>query len=84
MVMPRPSQVGWAALNATEPVSRVGMYGLSSGVLGAGAGHRGRGAVPVCAVSGFGQGDRLVEVHGEDRGGRGQLVAPAVGTLART
>ncbi len=37
MVTPRPSQVGWAALKSTEPVSFVGMYGFTSGVDGPGA-----------------------------------------------
>ena len=36
IVIPRPSQVGCAASNAAEPVSPIGMYGLSFGVAGPG------------------------------------------------
>ena len=47
IVTPRPSQVGFADLKATAPVSFVGMYGLLFGVDGPG---------PVAATAGSAEG----------------------------
>ena len=56
MVTPRPSQALFASLNATEPMSRVGMYGLSFGVLAPGPATAASLAVPDPSASGLGSG----------------------------
>src|SRR5262249_39797575 len=38
IVVPRPSQVGWASTNCAAPVSFVGRYGLTRGVSAPGGG----------------------------------------------
>ena len=54
IVTPRPSQALWPDLKATAPVSLVGMYGLSSGVLVPGPAAAAAAAEPLTSTSGSG------------------------------
>ena len=82
MVMPRPSQVGLAFLKAIDPMSRVGMYGLSLGVPAPGAATAAAAAVPADSASGLGRGIDSLRSTARTAAALATVSTLPVGTLA--